>query len=53
MNTFFGYKILMVAIAGIPLVMLATCLVISLNGGANPANEHYGAGLLLHQQGRL
>ena len=53
MNTTFGYKILMVAVAAIPLVMLSAYLVISLTGGADPAKDHYEAGLQLHQQGRF
>ena len=53
MNTTFGYKVLMVAVAAIPLVMLSAYLVISLTGGANPEKEHYEAGLQLHQQGRF
>ena len=53
MNTTFGYKILMVAVAAIPLVMLSAYVVISLTGGANPGKEHYEAGLQLHQQGRF
>ena len=53
MNTFFGYKILMVVVAAIPLVMLSAYLVISLTGGANPAKERYEAGLQLHQRGQF
>ena len=53
MNTTFGYKILMVAVAAIPLVMLSVYLMISLTGGADPAKDHYEAGLQLHQQGRF
>ena len=53
MNTTFGYKILMVAVAAIPLVMLSAYVVISLTGDANPEKEHYEAGLQLHQQGHF
>ena len=41
----------MVAVAAIPLVMLSAYLVISLTGGANPAKDHYEAGLQLQRQG--
>ena len=51
MNTNFGYKVLMVVVAAIPLVMLSAFLVISLTGGANPAKDHYEAGLQLQRQG--
>ena len=53
MNTNFGYKVLMVVVAAIPLVMLSAFLVISLSGGADPAKEHYEAGIQLHDQGRF
>ena len=53
MNAFFGYKILMVAVAAIPLAMLTAYLVISLTRSADPAIEHYEAGLQLHHQGNF
>ncbi len=53
MNAFFGYKILMVVVAAIPLVMLSAYLVVSLSGGADPENEHYEAGIQVHDQGRF
>ena len=53
MNTTFGYKILMAAVAAIPLAMISAYLVITLTGDADPTNEHYEAGLQLHQQERF
>ena len=53
MNTNFGYKVLMVVVAAIPLVMLSAFLVISLTGDADPAKGHYEAGIQLHDQGRF
>ena len=53
MGTFFGYKVLMVAVSAIPLTFGIYLLVTSVGSGAAPDDEYYQAGLRFQHDGRL
>ena len=53
MSTFFGYKVLMVAVLAIPVVALVTFALISPSNELSTYEQHYRAGLELHEQGQL
>ena len=53
MSTFFGYKVLMVAVLAIPVVALVTFALVSPSDELLTYEQHYRAGLELHEQGRL
>ena len=53
MSTFFGYKVFMVAVLAIPVIALVTFALVSPSDELPTYEQHYVAGLELHEQGRL